>query len=136
MIVRRVLVDSNVILDVFTRDPTWLSWSSSALARVSETDALVVNPLIYGEVSVRFDRLEALDEALPATVFRRDPLPWAAGFLAGKVFAEYRRHGGGRQSPLSDFYIGAHASIAGMRLLTRDPSPYRTYFPRLSLITP
>lgn len=131
-----VLVDSNVLLDVLTEDDRWYAWSSHALARAAESDVLVINPIIYAEVSVRFERIEELDEALPTDLFRRDVLPWEAGFLAGKRFVRYRRRGGARRSPLPDFYIGAHAAVSGMRLLTRDGSRYRSNFPRLPLIAP
>ena len=131
-----VLVDSNVILDVLTEDPTWFEWSSSRLVELAEASTLVVNPIVYAEVSIRFDRVEDLDDAVPADHFRRDALPWEAAFLAGKVFLQYRRRGGRRRSPLPDFYIGAHAAVHHFRLLTRDPRRYRTYFPRLPIIAP
>lgn len=130
------LVDSNVLLDLFTRDPEWYDWSAAALAGAAESSVLVINPIIYAEVSVRFERVEELEEALPPTMFRRAPLPWEAGFLAGKCFLAYRRAGGGHRSPLPDFYIGAHAAVAGLRLLTRDATRYRTYFPRLPIVAP
>jgi predicted nucleic acid-binding protein len=131
-----VLVDSNVLLDVLTEDPTWFSWSSEALARCADESGLVINPIIYAEVSIGFDRIEDVESALPQDVFIRSPLPWDAGFLAGKCFQAYRRRGGERRSPLPDFYIGAHAAVSGLALLTRDPARYRTYFPRLDLVTP
>ena len=131
-----VLVDSNVLLDVLTEDPQWFNWSSQALERAAESDVLAINPLVYAEVSVRFTRIEELDEALPESLFRRDALPWESGFLAGKAFLKYRRGGGRRRSPLPDFYIGAHAALRGFKLLTRDDSRYRTYYPRLALIAP
>lgn len=131
-----VLVDSNVILDVLTEDARWFAWSADALGKSAESDVLVINPLIYAEVSVRFERIEDLDAALSAALFRRDPLPWDAGFLAGKCFVAYRRRGGARRSPLPDFYVGAHAAVRGMILLTRDASRYRSYFPTLSLRAP
>jgi predicted nucleic acid-binding protein len=131
-----VLVDSNVILDVLTEDARWLAWSADALAHAAERDVLVINPIIYAEVSVRFERIEELEEALPATFFRREALPWEAGFLAGKCFLAYRRRGGPRRSPLPDFYVGAHAAVRAMPLLTRDAARYQTYFPTLSLIAP
>jgi predicted nucleic acid-binding protein len=131
-----VLVDSNVLLDVLTEDPRWFPWSSETLAWHAEQAVLVINPIIYAEVSVGFARIEELEEALPSTMFQREPLPWEAGFLAGKCFRTYRRRAGARRSPLPDFYIGAHAAIAGMALLTRDPARYRTYFPRLEVIAP
>lgn len=131
-----VLVDSNAILDVLTEDARWLAWSAEALAHAAERDVLVINPIIYAEVSVRFERIEELEEALPDSLFRREPLPWEAGFLAGKCFRSYRRQGGARRSPLPDFYIGAHAAVRAMTLLTRDATRYRTYFPTLALIAP
>jgi predicted nucleic acid-binding protein len=132
----RVLVDTNVLLDVFTEDPIWFEWSSDTLADLAETSTLVVNPIIYAEVSVRFERIEDLDQALPANRFERESLPWEAAFLAGKSYMAYRKRGGERRSPLPDFYIGAHAAVHGMALLTRDASRYRTYFPTLQLIAP
>ncbi len=131
-----VLVDSNVLLDVVTEDPRWGEWSSSMLSSCADSGMLVINPIIYAEVSVGFERIEDLDDVLPADSFRRDPLPWGAGFLAGKCFVTYRRRGGIRRSPLPDFYIGAHAAVAGLSLLTRDPARYRTYFPNLKILSP
>ena len=130
------LVDSNVILDVVTEDREWFDWSASALARQADAGPLVVNPVVYAETSARFERIEDLEDALPADYFRRDPLPWEAAFLAGRCFVSYRQRGGLRRSPLPDFYIGAHALVAGLTLLTRDPHRYRTYFPKLRLIAP
>jgi predicted nucleic acid-binding protein len=131
-----VLVDSDVLLDVLTEDPVWFEWSSRALAELVEREVLAINPIIYAEVSISFDRIEDLETSLPEKDFRRAPLPWEAAFLAGKCFVEYRRRGGSRRSPLPDFYIGAHAAIEKMRLLTRDAARYRTYFPSLELVTP
>jgi hypothetical protein len=130
------LVDSNVILDILTEDPDWLDWSASALARQADAGSLVVNQVIYAEVAARFDRIEDLEEALPVEYYRRDPLPWEAAFLAGRCFVRYRRAGGQRRSPLPDFYIGAHALVSGLTLLTRDARRYRTYFPKLRVIAP
>jgi predicted nucleic acid-binding protein len=130
-----VLVDSNVILDIATDDAAWAGWSGTALARAAEEAVLVINPIIYAEVSVGYARIENLEAAL-ADGFRRDPLPWEAAFLAGKCFVAYRRRGGTRRSPLPDFYIGAHAAVAGFRLLTRDAARYRTSFPSVTLICP
>lgn len=131
-----VLIDSNVILDIVTEDPRWLDWSSSALEAAADSSALVINPLIYAEVSIGFDSIEELDEALPPELFRRDPLPYESAFLAGKAFLTYRQRGGRKEAPLPDFYIGAHAALAGLRLLTRDARRYRTYFPKLVIIAP
>ena len=131
-----VLVDSNVILDVFTQDPRWFDRSAAVLARMAGDHELIVNPIVYAEVSVGFERIEELEAALPGESFRREPLPWEAAFLAGKCFVRYRRAGGSRRAPLPDFYIGAHAAVRGIPLLTRDAARYRTYFPRLELILP
>lgn len=130
------LVDSNVLLDLLTEDPQWFDWSSSALEAEAERSVLVIDPVIYAEVSIRFERIEDLDDALPSSMFRRDELPWEAAFLAGKCFVRYRRRGGSKQSPLPDFYIGAHAAVAGMALLTRDSGRYRAYFPGLAIVAP
>lgn len=129
-------MDSNVLLDVMTEDSRWFSWSAKALATAAETSRLVINPIIYAEVSIRYSRIEELNAALPKTLVEREALPYEAAFLAGKAFLMHRRRSGVRLSPLPDFFIGAHASIAGYRLLTRDAARYRTYFPRLLLITP
>ena len=131
-----VLVDSNVLLDILTEDSAWFEWSAAAVEEHAESSVLMINPIIYAEVSVRFERIEELEDALPAHMFRREPLPWEAGFLAGKSFLKYRKGGGVRRSPLPDFYIGAHAAIRGASLLTRDPSRYRAHFPTLSLLAP
>ena len=131
-----ILVDSNVLLDVLTEDPRWAPWSMDALAEYADQDMLAINPIIYAEVSVGFVRIEDLDAALPPPTFHRLALPWEAAFLAGKCFLTYRKRGGVRSSPLPDFYIGAHASVSGLTLLTRDAARYRTYFPRLGVIAP
>jgi hypothetical protein len=131
-----ILVDSNVILDIVTEDKKWFTWSSQALELYAENHILVINPIIYAEVSVSFERIEDLEEVLSPAYFRRDQLPWEAGFLAGKCFRDYRRKGGDKRSPLPDFFIGAHALIAEFSLLTRDIARYRTYFSKLNLISP
>ncbi|MDA8202484.1 MAG: type II toxin-antitoxin system VapC family toxin [Chloroflexi bacterium] len=131
-----VIVDSNVLLDVVTADPTWGAWSSRSLERAADESILVINALIYAEVSIGFASIEALEEALPPDLYRREHLPYEAAFLAGKAFLRYREAGGARRSPLPDFYVGAHAAVAGYRLLTRDRARYRTYFPTLELIAP
>lgn len=132
----RVLVDSNVLLDILTEDPTWYDWSSSTLEASANSGVLLINPIIYAEVSVRFETVEALEEALSAELFQREALPWDAGFLAGTCVHKYRRAGGARRSPLADFYIGAHAAVRGFSLLTRDAERYRSYFPTVELIAP
>ena len=130
------LVDSSVLLDVATQDPVWFAWSAAALADAVRTGPVLVNAIVYAEVSVGFHRIEDLDEALPAEIFRRDPIPYVAGFLAGKAYRDYRRRGGARRSPLPDFFIGAHAAVSELALLTRDASRYRTYFPTVLVIAP
>jgi len=130
------LVDSNVLLDVITGDEEWSDWSASALARAADTSRLIINPIVYAEVAARFERIEDLEDALPADYYERHALPWEAAFLAGRCFVRYRRRGGARRSPLPDFYIGAHAAIEGLTLLTRDPKRYRTYSPTLRILSP
>ncbi|MPY86852.1 MAG: PIN domain-containing protein [Luteitalea sp.] len=131
-----VLVDSNVILDVLAEDQEWQDWSAFMLASCADAKILVVNPVIYAEISVYFDRIEDLDEALPTDYYRREAIPYEAGFLAAKCFVQYRRRGGRRCSPLPDFFIGAHAAVRGMTLLTRDARRYRSYFPKLRILAP
>ncbi len=130
------LVDSSVLLDVVTADPAWSQWSEQALAEASDAGRLVINQIVYAEVSVSFDKIEDLDDAISADDFERESLPYDAGFLAGKAFLAYRKRGGERRSPLPDFYIGAHAAVRGYRLLTRDVARYRSYFPTVELIAP
>ena len=131
-----VLVDSNVLLDVISDDPRWGEWSSEALAATANRSRLVLNPIIYAEVSVRFTRIEDLELALSRALIDREPIPYEAAFLAGKVFRLYRQRGGPRRAPLPDFFIGAHAAVAGYQLLTRDSRRYRTYFAAVHLIEP
>jgi predicted nucleic acid-binding protein len=130
------LVDACVILDLTTDDPKWADWSADAIAEAADAGPLVINPIIYAEISVDFTSIEELDELIDDADLRRESLPFEAGFLAGKAYLNYRRRGGSRRSPLADFYIGAHAAIAGHRLLTRDTNRYRSYFPALQLISP
>ena len=129
-----ILVDSNVLLDVMTEDARWFSWSAEALEQAADQFRLVINPVVYAEVSIRYSRIEDLEIALPKTMFDREAIPYEAAFLSGKCFLAYRRRGGAKRSPLPDFFIGAHAAVAGYRLLTRDAARYRTYFPKLTLI--
>jgi len=131
-----VIVDSNVLLDIFTEDSRWLSWSSDALERIANESRIVINPVIYGEVSIRFERIEELNEALPPAIFEREEIPYEAAFLAGQAYLAYRRQAGTKSSLLPDFYVGAHAAIRSYRILTRDVARYRTYFPKLTLISP
>ncbi len=131
-----VLVDSNILLDLLNQDDEWLDWSAHAVEQAAASSIVLINPIIYAEVSTRFDSIEELDAALPTEYFERRPLPWDAAFLAAKCFLRYRKRGGHKTSPLPDFYIGAHAAVEGLTLLTRDAKRYRRYFPRLSIIAP
>jgi predicted nucleic acid-binding protein len=130
------LVDSNVLLDYFDQDSEWFDWSAAMLAAAADRGRTAINPVIYAEVSVGFARIEDVEVALPRQFFVRAELPWEAGFLAGRTFREYRRKGGAKRSPLPDFFIGAHATISGMTLLTRDARRYRAYFPKLKIVAP
>jgi predicted nucleic acid-binding protein len=134
--VTAVLIDSNVLLDVMTEEPQWFAWSAAAVESAADRARLVINAVIYAEVSVRYSRIEDVEAALPKGMIEREAIPYEAAFLAAKAFLAYRRKGGTRRSPLPDFFIGAHAALAGYRLLTRDAARYRTYFPRLTLIAP
>jgi predicted nucleic acid-binding protein len=132
----RTLVDSNILIDLLTENSEWFEWSSAALTQAAQDGLLLINPLIYAEVSIRFTRVEDLDDALPPEDFIRTPLPWSAAFLAGKSFVDYRHRGGTKTAPLPDFYIGAHAAVAKFTLLTRDAARYREYFPTVRVIAP
>ena len=131
-----VLIDSNVLLDVLTEDPKWFAWSSEALTQCANDSILVINPIVYAEVSIRFKTIEELEEALPKSMFERRDIPWEAAFLAGKCFLKYRREGGKKTAPLPDFFIGAHAAVEKLDLLTRDISRYKSSFPTLRIIAP
>lgn len=130
----KTLVDSNVLLDIITHDKAWAAWSESALRKAAEHSTLAINPIIFAEVSLKFDRIEDADAVLAD--FLREPLPYEAGFLSGKAFLAYRKRGGTKRSPMPDFYVGAHAVVGRMALLTRDAARYRTYFPALNIIAP
>jgi predicted nucleic acid-binding protein len=130
-----VLVDSNVIIDLLVETSAWREWSANALGYAAERARLVINPIIYAELSIGYERIELVEFALPP-IFERDPIPYEAAFLAGKVYLEYRRRGGTRNAPLPDFFIGAHAAVKGYDLLTRDATRYRNYFPTVRLIAP
>lgn len=131
-----IMVDSNVLLDILTEDSQWFQWSSEALAEAAERHTLVINAVIFTEVSVRFSRIEDVNEALPPEWFERRAIPYEAAFLAAKCFSSYRRRGGEKIAVLPDFFIGAHAAVEGLKLITRDMGRYRTYFPRLDIISP
>jgi hypothetical protein len=131
-----VLVDSNVILDVFLNDPSWVDWSEGALEALSTANRLFINPMIYAEISIGFERIEELESALRPTGFILLDIPKEALFLAGKVFLRYKKRRGKRRFPLPDFFIGAHAAVMELALLTRDARRYRSYFPSVRLISP
>ncbi len=131
-----ILIDSNILFDILSEDAKWYRWSASALAATAMESQLAINPIIYAEVSVRFDSPQEFNEVFPADEFLREPLPYAAAFLAAKAHLAYRRKGGVRTSTLPDFFIGAHAAVAGFRILTRDTRRYKTYFPSVELISP
>jgi len=131
-----VLVDSCVILDIVTEDPRWFQWSSIMLEKYANRYQLLINPIIYAEVSMGYQKIEELEVALSPTVFKRAQLPWEASFLAGKAFLQYRKSGGKRSLPLPDFFIGAHAVIEELLLLTRDTKRFQHYYPTLKIISP
>jgi hypothetical protein len=131
-----VLVDSSVLLDVVTGDPRWGACSEAAIGRYANISPLVINAIVFAEVSVRYSSLEEADAALSSILFRRENIPYQAAFLAGKAYALYRKRKGTRPSPLPDFFIGAHAAVVDYSILTRDPRRYRFYYPRVKLIAP
>lgn len=130
------MVDSCVLLDIFTEDARWLAWSAGALADAADRGGIILNSVIYAEVSIGFDRIEELESVLPVDVFTCKPIPREAAFLAGKCFLKYRRRGGSKTAPLPDFFIGAHALVSGLPLITRDAKRFKDYFPTLNLIAP
>jgi predicted nucleic acid-binding protein len=130
------LVDTNVLLDLVTDDPIWADWSIAQLEAASLTGTLLINDVVYAELAVRYDRIELLEAFVDEAGLTIAPMPRAALFLAGKVFTQYRRSGGSRTGVLPDFFIGAHAAVHELPLLTRDVGRYRTYFPKLQLIMP
>jgi predicted nucleic acid-binding protein len=130
-----VLVGSNVFLDIFTGDPAWSDWSSLVLRDAADNNRVAINPVIYSEISVRFSRMEDIDSVLPS-ILEREPIPYEAASLAGKVYSTHRRRSGNKTTALPNFFIGAHAAVSGYTLLTRDTGRYRTYFPALKLIAP
>lgn len=131
-----VLVDTNVLFDVFTDDAQWQAWSAAQLEAVAGQGELAINPIVYAELAPGFAREAQLERALARWPLVRLPLPYEAGFQAGHAFLTYRRDGGMRRSPLPDFYIGAHALTARLPLLTRNATRYRRYILRLKLIAP
>jgi predicted nucleic acid-binding protein len=133
---KAVLVDSNVILDLLSDDPVWADWSEAVLSEFGFTHELCINPIVYTEISIGFDRIEDLEKALDLAAFKLLEVPKEALFLAGKVFLAYPRNRGGKTAPLPDFYIGAHAAVAGLPVITRDPTRIGSYFPTVELISP
>jgi predicted nucleic acid-binding protein len=131
-----LLVDSNVILDVLCDDPTWAQWSREQLRARSLVHPLAINGIVYAEVSIAFNDMDNLDRAIEALGLSVLEIPRSALFLAGKAFLQYRRHGGAKQSILADFFIGAHAAVVGLPVLTRDGQRYRSYFPTVEVISP
>ena len=130
------LVDTNVLVDIFTDDPTWRSWSENAIRDALVAGTVGINPIVYAETSLGFSDTRVLDDHLESLMLARLPLPYGAAFRAGRAFLRYRRAGGARTAPLPDFYIGAHAETERLTLLTRDVGRYRSYFPSLELIAP
>jgi len=131
-----ILVDSNVILDILTTDHKWYQWSANKLSYLSESHNLIINDIIYTEISIGFDKIEDLDDVISESFFKILPIPKSALFLAGKAFLNYKRKNGSKNLVLQDFFIGAHAAILKIPLLTRDISRYKTYFPTIELILP
>ncbi|HEU4736430.1 MAG TPA: type II toxin-antitoxin system VapC family toxin [Solirubrobacterales bacterium] len=130
------LVDSNVLIDIVTADPRWASWSYDALVAALEEGTVLVDQIVFAEISIGYRTAEACQRALAGQGLECVPIPWPAAFLAGRAFTAYRGRGGPKLAPLPDFFIGAHAAVAGLRLLTRDPRPYRSYYPTVELIAP
>ena len=131
-----ILFDTNVLLDIATADKIWLEWSEKQFRATAAQGPIVINPIIYAELAPAFLSVEELDSWLDPAVYLRQPLPYAAGWLAAQAFMQYRRSGGLRTSPLPDFYIGAHAQVEQLTLVTRDAARYRTYFPQILLLAP
>lgn len=129
-------MDTNVILDLFLNDPNWADWSEKTLNQYGALGELYINPIIYSELSIGFQRIEELEEALQIADFQMLEIPREALFLAGKAFLQYRKQKGTKHSPLPDFYIGAQAAVMGLTLITRDVARYHSYFPTVQLITP
>jgi predicted nucleic acid-binding protein len=131
-----ILADSNVLLDVITADPKWGRWSLAALDEWARRGAILINPVIYAEIAPAYDTMEGLDAAIEAVGLELREIPRAALFLASRAFVRYRRRGGARRGVLPDFFVGAHAAVLDIPLLTRDTHRYRAYFPTLRLVTP
>jgi predicted nucleic acid-binding protein len=131
-----LLVDTNVLVDVLQNDPQWADWSIAQMRAQSSLYALVINPIIYAEVSLSFSTIEALDDVVGTLALELREIPRPALFLAAKAFAQYRRRGGSKLQVLPDFFIGAHAAVEGWPLLTRDARRFKTFFPTLEVLAP
>ena len=131
-----ILIDSSVMLDLYDPDSEWYEWSASSLKSLSGSSEFVINPIVYAEVSVRFESVADFDDAFPPQDFLRRAIPFAAALLAGKAHIKYRERGGKRVSTLPDFFIGAHAAVAGYDILARDTRRFSRYFPGVTLIAP
>lgn len=131
-----VLVDSCILLDLFTDDPSWGDWSEIILNKYSQTNSLFINSIVYTEISIGFTHIEEVEKALSELDIKVLEMPREALFLTGKVFLKYRRNKGTKTSPLPDFFIGAHASVSKLAVITRDSAKYKTYYPQLKLIHP
>lgn len=131
-----LLVDSNIILDVFLDDPVWADWSEATLSEYAIHTPLFINQIIYSEISIGFNKIEELEAAISSSGFQMLEIPKEALFLAGKAFLNYRKLKGEKRSPLPDFFIGAHAAVSGLALITRDKNRYQTYFPTVRIISP
>jgi len=131
-----LLVDTNVLVDVLEDDPQWADWSIQQLRFQSKIHQLVINPIVYSELSLTFSTVEALDQTIASLGLAMIEIPKPALFLAGKAFVRYRRQGGTKSNVLGDFFIGAHAAVSGLQILTRDTGRYRSYFPSVVLLAP
>jgi len=134
--IKGTLVDSCILIDLLANDPVWADWSLDKLDTCGQRAPLIINPLILAEISPRFERAADLEAALAGLPLVREALPWDAAFLAGQAFRVYRQSRGAKISPMPDFYIGAHALVSGLQLLTRDAARYKSYFPKLPIVTP
>ena len=131
-----VLIDSNILIDIFSNDKEWGDWSRDQLTVLANTTRLYINPIVYSEISIGFERIEELDECLSILPLSYQELPRDALFLAGKAFLRYRRKNGNKFSPLPDFYIGAHAAVKEWQVITRDPNRMAYYFPTIRILSP
>ncbi|MGE0385374.1 MAG: type II toxin-antitoxin system VapC family toxin [Gammaproteobacteria bacterium] len=131
-----LLVDTNVLLDILEDDPVWANWSVRQMRAQAQVHDLIINPVIYAELSLAFNSVDAEDEALEGMGIACEDLPRPALFLAGRAFDKYRREGGAKANVLADFFIGAHAAVLGCGILTRDARRYRNYYPRVALVVP